>query len=652
MANRLINENSPYLLEHADNPVLWYPWGDEAFERAKEENKPAFLSIGYSACHWCHVMARECFEDQEVAEALNRDFISVKVDREERPDVDSVYMNACQLMTGSGGWPLTVFLSPDKKPFYSGTYFPKKGGYGRPGFLELIAAIKREWDNNHTELLKHADTVIGFLNRETQGGNEIEATGATIHYLKNSYDNKYGGFGGAPKFPLPSSLLFLTEYAKAHGDSEALNMLNNTLTAMYKGGLFDHIGYGFSRYSTDKMWLVPHFEKMLYDNAQLISVYSRAFTLTGDPLYSEIVNRTVYYLEREMKDPSGGFYSAEDADIEGEEGLYYVFTRDELLKLLGKERGEEFCDSYGITKAGNFEGKNIPNLLGKDIERNRSEYILKNNSIVYLYRKTRHDLKVDDKILSAWNGWTISALIEAYRATGDKKYLNLAIETRRAIGEKLTENGMVYNSWRSGKSSKRGYIDDYAAIINADIILYCITLNNAYLESALRFTMTALDEFFDPSGGFFLTMESGEKLVARPKEVYDGVTPSGNSAMYLNFLMLSSILDRGKEGERIREALDKQRNFLNQTGSPGGQSYYAYALMRERNLRKLVIVLEGGVRKSVEKDIKTLTREYDIVKIISPDMTYRLKDGKTTFYACRGERCLAPVNELEELNDI
>jgi len=399
MSNHLINETSPYLLQHAGNPVEWYPWGEEAFRRAREEDKPVFLSVGYSTCHWCHVMAHESFEDEETAKLLNEHFVAIKVDKEERPDIDRVYMSFCQAFTGSGGWPMSVFMTPDQKPFFAGTYFPPVPRHGMKSFREILTAVAKMWKESRDKLVWSAGEMVGQLEKREQEEGQIgeELLQEAEAVFERIFDPEYGGFGKAPKFPTPHNILFLLEYYRDYGDKKALQMAEKTLDCMYRGGMFDHIGYGFSRYSTDRFFLVPHFEKMLYDNALLIMAYARACMVTGNPFYGEIAERTVEYVLREMTHPEGGFYCAQDADSEGEEGKYYVFTPDEVRNVLGQEAGSRFNEAYGITARGNFEGKNIPNRPSGAEDRVPKEDI----GTLYRYRKERTSLYLDDKILTS-----------------------------------------------------------------------------------------------------------------------------------------------------------------------------------------------------------------------------------------------------------
>ena len=436
MLNHLKNQTSPYLLQHADNPVNWYPWCNEAFERAEREDKPIFLSIGYSTCHWCHVMAHESFEDAQIAEILNQHFISIKVDKEERPDIDSIYMSVCQAFTGSGGWPITIFLTPQQKPFFAGTYFPKTARYGQIGLKELLEAIQEKWKNDRGELLESAEEVLAFLQqrsavrvrnvssvKDSKNAAETQLISTAFEIYKRTFDKAYGGFGEAPKFPTPHNLLFLMKYYEKSHEEEALKMVEKTLLQMYRGGMYDHIGGGFSRYSTDLLFLVPHFEKMLYDNALLILAYCKAYRITGKRIYCDVAERTADYILREMTSPEGGFYSAQDADSEGVEGKYYLFEPLEIIAILGEKAGEEFNRYYDITEKGNFERKSIPNLLRNDTATELLNSLLPNSpqnampqnlnaclQTVYEYRKNRYALHLDDKILTSWNGLMIAAM--------------------------------------------------------------------------------------------------------------------------------------------------------------------------------------------------------------------------------------------------
>ena len=433
MRNRLQYETSPYLLQHAGNPVNWYPWGEEAFEKAEQEDKPVFLSIGYSTCHWCHVMAHESFENEEIAQILNEYFVAVKVDREERPDVDSVYMSVCQAITGNGGWPMSIFMTPEQKPFYAGTYFPPSSRYGMMGFRDLLLAIAQQWKTNRKNLLVSAEDILLYITpKSVEAQEQIDShlPRKAAEIFARSFDEEHGGFGKSPKFPTPHNLIFLTLYSVIIHDDTVFQQVEVTLEKMRRGGIFDHIGYGFSRYSTDNFYLVPHFEKMLYDNALMILACAAAYKISGEHLFLDTAEQTAEYIFREMTGPSGEFYSAQDADSDGEEGKFYVWSYEEIGTILGKEKGRKFCEYFGITKQGNFEGKNIPNLLnGNEI----SLEFEQERKTLYEYRNTRTKLHLDDKVLTAWNSLMICAMAVLYRVTGNRKYLSAAEKNQRFI---------------------------------------------------------------------------------------------------------------------------------------------------------------------------------------------------------------------------
>ena len=483
MSNRLQYETSPYLLQHKDNPVDWYPWCKEAFEKARIEDKPIFLSIGYSACHWCHVLAHESCEDREISQLLNQYYISIKVDKEERPDIDSVYMSVCQAFTGSGGWPTSIFMTWDQKPFFAGTYFPKTTRGGRVGMRELLLKIHEIWEHDRETLLWQSKEIVEHLRGENLGGGSMdqELVHLAVENYEHSYDPQYGGFGREPKFPTPHNLLFLLSYYERYKKASCLEMAEHTLLQMYRGGMFDHIGFGFCRYSTDRMFLVPHFEKMLYDNALLILAYCKAYTVTKNVLYLKIAEKTADYVLREMTDSEGGFYSAQDADSEGEEGKYYLFTQDEVIQVLGKKDGETFNRYYGITKRGNFEGKNIPNLLNSaSCEADLEAFLSK----LRQYRKKRCTLHLDDKVLTAWNGLMIGAMCELYLVSREKRYLHGAEQADAFLQKYLLEKDSLYVSFCKGKRGVRGFLDDYAGYIFAQLALYRATLKQTYLDRA------------------------------------------------------------------------------------------------------------------------------------------------------------------------
>ena len=645
LSNHLQHESSPYLLQHAGNPVDWYPWCAEAFQRAKAEDKPVFLSIGYSTCHWCHVMAHESFEDPEIAALLNRWFISIKVDKEERPDIDSIYMAVCQAFTGSGGWPTSIFMTAEQKPFFAGTYFPKSSRRGMIGLRELLTAIHQKWESDRTLLLRQAEEIVSELGRSGQssGSPDTAILEDAVALYRQTYDRKHGGFGGAPKFPTPHNLLFLLAWYERHGDDACLKMAEHTLTQMYRGGLFDHIGYGFCRYSTDARFLVPHFEKMLYDNALLIMAYCRACAVTKKAQYLEIAEKTAAYILREMTAPEGCFYSAQDADSDGEEGKFYLLTPEEVTALLGPEEGEAFCRHFDITPGGNFEGKNIPDLLNSDPADKRFDVGLER---VRQYRKTRCALHLDDKILTSWNSLMIAAMCQLYRLSGNSAYLTAAKRADAFIQEHLTENGTLFVSYRDGRRGVKGFLDDYAAYIFAQLALYGATLEQEYLDRAEGLCETVLSSFQDrENGGFYLYGEDSETLILRPKETYDGAIPSGNSLMAWNLVRLSQLTS----DSNYEAAAERQLAFLSPEAEryPAGYAMFLLALLEHKDPPPKVTAVPAqqsdAVRLplAVPPDAVLLLRE--------PSAEFPLKDGKTTFYVCRGHSCLPPVHDLSEV---
>ena len=645
MENHLKGQSSPYLLQHAENPVDWYPWGEEAFRRAREEDKPVFLSIGYSTCHWCHVMARESFEDPDTAELLNRWFISVKVDREERPDLDSVYMAVCQAFTGSGGWPASIFLTPEKQPFFAGTYFPKRRQGGMVSFGELLAMIHKKWEQDRSALLGPARAIVALMScsKTGDGWAEPELLEDAVQLYKRLFDPENGGFGGAPKFPSPHNLLFLLAYHRRRRDPECLEMAERTLTQMYRGGLFDHIGGGFCRYSTDEKFLAPHFEKMLYDNALLILAYCEAYAMAQKELYLLAAERTADFVLREMTAPEGGFYSAQDADSDGEEGKYYLFTPEELLQVLGPEQGGRFCRHFDITGSGNFEGKSIPNLLHSDPSDRSFHGLLEK---VGQYQKSRCALHLDDKVLTAWNALMIAALCRLYQACGVRKYLDAAKRADGFLWENLWSGGALHVSFRAGRRGARGFLDDYAACLFAQLALYGATLDPAYLERAEQFCRDACAKFADTeNGGFYLYGAEHESLILRPKETYDGAMPSGNSLMAWNLVRLSHLVSE----EAYGPLAERQLNFLAGDAKqyPAGYAMFLLALLDHRDPPPKVTVVCSD--KAAAEHLPLSLPAGTAVILREPGEAYPLKNGKTTFYVCRDHSCLPPVNELPTL---
>ncbi len=645
MSNHLKNATSPYLLQHAENPVDWYPWCGEAFEKARREDKPIFLSVGYSTCHWCHVMSHESFENPETAEILNRHFISIKVDREQRPDIDSVYMAVCQAFTGSGGWPMSIFMTWDKKPFLAGTYFPVHSRQGMPGFADLLRAVAEQWNGRRGELLDSADQIIKLLKpSEAPGGNPDEENlcERAVQIFARSFDRAHGGFGPAPKFPVPHNLLFLALYAARMDRPDALEMVEKTLTQMRRGGIFDQIGHGFCRYSTDKYFLVPHFEKMLYDNALLILAYAAAYALTRNSLYLDTAEKTAQYVLREMTAPEGGFYSAQDADSEGVEGKYYTFTRDEIIAILGEEKGRGFSEAFDITERGNFEGVNIPNLLrSKAVDAAWEKEAQK----LYSYRKNRARLHLDDKILTSWNAMMTAALCALHRVSGDGRYLRAAVSAQRFLEENVTHGLRLRTCWRDGKASDQGFLDDYAFYAAALTELYHSTLDGRYLERARALCEEAVKRFSDrQNGGFFLTDADNTELFMKPKESYDGAVPSGNAVMAYNFVRLYQLT----EEEKYRELAEGQLRYMAARAReyPAGHGMFLLAkLIYDNPPEHVVIALKNGA--DLEK-IKTRLPLLANIIPVRDSLQYPLLNDSTTFYICENHVCRAPANTWQK----
>lgn len=642
MSNRLQYETSPYLLQHKENPVDWYPWCDEAFQRAKKEDKPVFLSIGYSSCHWCHVLAHESFEDNEIAELLNRYFISIKVDKEERPDIDSVYMTVCQAFTGSGGWPTSIFMTAEKKPFFAGTYFPKTSRGGMIGFKELLIAIHENWDNDRDSLLKQSDEIISYLNdvQSTPEVADLKPVHSAVSIYERIYDSRYGGFGRAPKFPAPHNHLFLLSYYERYKKAECLQMAEHTLLQMYRGGIFDHIGFGFCRYSTDKKFLAPHFEKMLYDNALLILAYCRVHGITKKKLYLEIAEKTADYILREMTSGQGAFFSAQDADSEGEEGKYYLFTPEEIESVLGQKDGHIFNRHFDISDKGNFEGKSIPNLLSSDPADQSFETFLPQ---LLIYRKNRYPLYTDDKILTSWNSLMITAMCELYIASKKSVYLNAAKQADSFIRKFLCEGTTLYVSFRDGRRGVTGFLDDYAAYIFAQLGLYKATLDDEYLNRAKHLCDKVSADFSDNCGGFYLYSDDSEELILRPKETYDGAIPSGNSLMAYNLVRLWLLTS----DEKYKIAAEQLMDFIasDASHSPVNHAMFLTALLEYNEPPVKITVVSDEKTDKASLPLKVPSDA--VVKFLSqPTEEYPMKNGQTTYYVCKGHTCKPPVNDL------
>lgn len=667
-SNRLINEKSPYLIQHAYNPINWYPWGEEAFEDAKKEDKPIFLSIGYSTCHWCHVMAHESFEDENVAAILNKFFISIKLDREERPDVDSVYMTVCQALTGSGGWPLTIIMTPNQKPFFAGTYFPKTSRYGMPGLIEILESVATQWKNSKEKLINSSDNILKELGKFfVSESNDTKLSEKNLkngyNQLLKSFDIKYGGFSPAPKFPTPHKLMFLLRYYKMYDETNALEMVETTLGSMYRGGLFDHIGYGFSRYSTDDKYLVPHFEKMLYDNALLVISYLEAYEITKNPLYKDISIKSLEYVFRELTSNEGGFYCAQDADSEGEEGKYYVFTPDEIKIILGEEDGNYFNEYYDINDEGNFEGKSIPNLIKNSNYNKKDEKIDVLAQNILDYRNERYSLHKDDKILTSWNGLMIAALSKAYKVLEDEKYLEYAKKAIDFIYNNLVDSkGRLFARYREKEAKYKAILDDYAFLTYGLIELYESSYEILYLKKAIDLTEAMIDLFFDEkNAGFFLYGKDSEKLIARPKELFDGAIPSGNSVAAYNLIRLARITGKSLFEEISKDVLDYIAGSI--ISEEINHSFFLIASSFALNKTKeLICVIKDESEKEKIKDtlsdmqafnltviIKNEENSSELEELIPYTKDYTLKDNKATYYLCEGNSCFPPTNNLNEI---
>ncbi len=585
MSNRLSQETSPYLLQHANNPVDWYPWGEEALQKAAAENKPIFLSVGYSACHWCHVMEHESFEDPQIAAFLNEHFISIKVDREERPDLDQIYMNAVQLLTGHGGWPMSVFLTPQGQPFYGGTYWPNPSRMGMPGFGEICRAVLDAWTERRDQAIEQAgrltEAVGRLANHESDSGLGQPALSRTLldqaaERLKQNFDATHGGWGTQPKFPHPMDIRLLLRLWAGHQERrDWLEMVELTLQQMASGGIYDHLGGGFHRYSVDRKWLVPHFEKMLYDNAQLAVCYVEAFQITGNPLYRQTARETLDYILREMTHQEGGFFSTQDADSEGVEGKFYVWTPEQIAAVLGPERAATFCRVYDVTPEGNFEGRSILNLpkiiqqqarilsrsvadLQAELDQSRAELLAA--------RRQRIPPGLDDKILVSWNSLAIEALALAGAVFWEPRYVDAASQAAEFLLSKMSQStGRLLHSWRDGQAKFDAYLDDYAYFANALLTLYEATFQPRWVDQAGRLAKIILERFSDPqNGGFFYTADDHEQLITRNKEYQDGSVPSSISAAATLFGRLAKMTGQGEFAHAAEGTLQSASSFLQQ----------------------------------------------------------------------------------------
>ncbi len=677
--NRLFHETSPYLRQHAHNPVDWYAWGPEALARARQLDRPIFLSIGYSACHWCHVMERESFEDPEIGRVLNEHFVSIKVDREERPDLDQIYMTAVQLMTRQGGWPMSMFLTPDLKPFYGGTYFPPDDRYGRPGFKRLLLALADAWENRREEILQVAEQQteqVQLVMRLKPGEGALgpELLRSAANYLGRAFDSRHGGFGAAPKFPHPMDLRLLLRVWKRFGDDNALHMVRLTLDKMATGGIYDHLGGGFARYSTDERWLVPHFEKMLYDNALLARAYLEAFQATGEPFYREVVELTLGFVQRELTSPAGPFWSTLDADSEGEEGKFYVWTQREVEQILGKELADLFCYVYDVSEEGNWEGHNILhrsktweqdarllNTTAPELRRRLDEARRK----LFEVRSRRVWPGRDEKVLTSWNGLMIAAFAQAARVLDNPEY---AATAGRAADFILTRmrapDGRLLRTWFAGSEAKlNGYLEDYSFLLDGLVSLYEATFEPHWIQAGLDLAGVMIDQFGDPAeGGFFYTGREHEQLLTRSKDAHDNATPSGNAVAATALLRLAALTGRTDLRERAVATLELYRGVLAEHPMAAGQMLIAldwhlgpvqeFAVVGDPQApatHQALRHIHYGFRpnKVVALKAPSDTKAEQVVPLLAEKSAL----GDVTTYICQDFTCRTPLVGLDALRE-
>ncbi len=676
--NRLIHETSPYLLQHAYNPVDWYAWGEEALRRAKKEDKPILLSIGYSSCHWCHVMEKESFENEGIAGIMNERFINIKVDREERPDLDELYMNAVQVMTGSGGWPMTVFLTPDLVPFHAGTYFPPEDRGGMPGFPKILVVVSDYYRSHRGEVgkmetqIKHALHQIAEVIPSHETLSEKVLSNA-FDALESQFDPIYGGFGNAPKFPSSMALSFLLRYRKSTGSKKALEMVEKTLEKMANGGIYDQLGGGFHRYSVDGQWLIPHFEKMLYDNALLSRTYFEAYQVTQKERYRRVGQEILHYVLREMKSPEGGFYSTLDADSEGEEGKFYVWTRDEIKEILGKEKGTPFCAYHGVAQQGNFEGGTSVLSIASTLEKasqlygmtvtDLEEVLEDGRQKLFAQREKRVRPGRDEKILTPWNGLMISSFVDGFEIMGEEKYLKGAKEAALFILQEMRKNGHLMRVFHKGKSQVKGYSEDYAFFIQALIDLYEATFEIGWLKEADELNNRMIQQFWDErNGGFFFTGSENESLIARSKNPYDNATPSANSVAVFNLIRLGYLTGQDALKQKAEQTLRLFYNFLDQ--HPSGFTQMLSGLSFFLNPEEVGVIgpKNDPKTKSMLKEIYLAYLPNKILSLRDPQepieenwFPFLMEKGITgvpTTFVCKKFTCLPPAADEKELKKI
>ncbi|MDD1774310.1 MAG: thioredoxin domain-containing protein [Methanobacterium sp.] len=693
--NHLRDEKSPYLMQHADNPVDWYPWGEEAFKKAKDENKPIFLSIGYSTCHWCHVMARESFQDPDIAQLINHVFVPVKVDREERPDVDSTYMAACQIMTGRGGWPLTVFLTPDLKPFFAGTYFPKDDSEMSVGLRSIILNLKKMWDVKNQDLIKSADDITKTLNKlsTTKAGELIPQStlDQAYHVLKDNFDEEHGGFGGSQKFPSPNLLIYLLRYQEWSKEADiekdeqkesAIQMVEETLQAMQMGGIWDHIGYGFHRYSVDPEWMIPHFEKMLYDQAQLTLAYLEAYQTTGEELYQQTAENILEYVLRDMTSSEGGFFSAENAESEGKEGKFYLWTHNEINNILNPEEMQVFSKTYNIQEKGNYldeltglyNGRNIIHLK-KPLKSMAGELGLKTDELeselesirkkLFLEREKRVRPSKDDKILTDWNGLMIAALSRAGRILNREEYIKSAVKAANFIKETLYQDGRLQHRYRDGEVKVDGYLEDYAFLVWGLLELYEATLDSEWLKWAYQLNQVLEENYWDDeNSGFYSTAKDAEQVLMRKKEANDSALPSGNGVALLNLQQLSTLL----EDQTLADIALKQEKAFSTliTQAPTARSlflvgvinrigpYYEVVIAGEKEDETTRKMLEIFKESYLPRAVFTLNSKGEgwLKEVVETFPEKEPVQGQTTAYVCERGVCGVPTSEPGSLREM
>ena len=671
MPNRLINETSPYLLQHAHNPVDWYPWGPEALERAKVEDKPILLSVGYSACHWCHVMEKESFENRRIAELMNESFVSIKVDREERPDVDSIYMSAVQAMTGSGGWPMTVFLTPEGKPFYGGTYFPPEDRGGMPGFPRVLQSLADAYREKRSEVILTTDKLVQQMQQMASTAPSVDPlTTDVLHQsyrsIASEFDDKYGGVGMQPKFPQPMTYEFLLRHHLRFQNPRALEIVELTLDRMAMGGIYDQLGGGFHRYSTDTFWLVPHFEKMLYDNALLVKLYVHAYQVTRKPLYKTVVEETLGYVVREMTDSAGGFYSAQDADSEGVEGKYFVWRPEEVIEALGKADGEIVNRYFGVTKVGNFEGQSILNVTADSnaaaresgmSEEEFAEMLGRSRARLLEIRQRRIRPERDDKVLTAWNGLMLGAFAEAGAVLERSDYTAVAERSAGFLLDSLRKDERLLRAYRNGQSKLKGYLEDYAFLISGLISLHEATFEGRWLREAVDLGQSMVDLFWDePSGQFYDTGRDHEELVIRPRDITDNAIPSGSSMAADVLLRLSVITGDPEYERRALTALRSARELM--ARFPTGAGHWLCALDFYLSPTKEIAIVGDRGKPATQALASEVYRRFLPNRVLMgqnegddtlnglPLVDGRGKlEGRATAYVCENYVCQLPVND-------